>query len=144
MNPQTLETYLWLKNKGILGERQEEVYLAINDNPNLTDRELTQELDKEDPNYVRPRRRELSKIGLIEESSVRRCKLTGRSASTWRVADTNIEQVSINLSIEQSKRDSERELQKLRVKLDLANKLIERQNKQIRELEEKITTLNNY
>jgi hypothetical protein len=57
----------------------------------LTDAELTDwmfrqgELDRNDPNLVRPRRFELYKMGLMAPEPRRICRVTRKSAHPWRI-----------------------------------------------------------
>ena len=67
-----------------LGDRQKVVLILIRKNPDCTDRELTNLLGSFDSNFVRPRRNELVKLGLIEESGKKKCSMSGRLAITWR------------------------------------------------------------
>lgn len=84
MQSNSLETYKWLKQEGILGDRQNEVFQLILNNPNKTDRELLELSDQEDSNYIRPRRRELVRLGIIETSGDRLCSVTHRKSALWR------------------------------------------------------------
>ena len=68
---------------GLLGEREAIVYRAICQNPNKTDQELMQLLGQSDPNYVRPRRKELLDLELIEDAGTRECSVTGMTAHIW-------------------------------------------------------------
>jgi predicted HTH transcriptional regulator len=69
--------------KATLGERQRVVYGAIKLNPDCTDYEIAEFLGSTDPNTVRPRRKELYDKGMIYETGVRECKVTGHKATTW-------------------------------------------------------------
>lgn len=48
-----------------------------------TDFEVTRFAGRSDPNYFRPRRNELVKVGVIREAGKRRCSITGKTALTW-------------------------------------------------------------
>lgn len=52
----------------------------------MTDYELAEQMGFRDPNHVRPRRRELVRKGLVEEAGRRICRVTGKTALTWRVS----------------------------------------------------------
>ncbi|MBS3107002.1 hypothetical protein J4419_05060 [Candidatus Woesearchaeota archaeon] len=52
----------------------------------LTDQEIAQGLGFHDPNKVRPRRNELAKERKVVEAGTRRCKVSGHTATLWRVA----------------------------------------------------------
>lgn len=57
-----------------------------------TDRELLSylfkegTLSREDPNLIRPRRNELCNENLVIFSCRRKCSITGRNATAWKVA----------------------------------------------------------
>lgn len=82
----SLEAYEDIMKK--LGQRQKLVYDAIvklsKNGPYPTDREIAQELKAQDPNFVRPRRYELMKMGYIVEQEKRKCHITGKKALTWK------------------------------------------------------------
>jgi len=80
----SLLSYINLVETGELGLRQNIVYDAIKSNPDLTDSELTKVLGFNDPNKVRPRRKELCSAGLILCSGKRKCSITKRLCMTWR------------------------------------------------------------
>jgi hypothetical protein len=79
----SLEAFMDVKKN--LSERQEAVYDAIVMYPDSTDQELTRFMGYWDPNKVRPRRRELVKAGLVYNSGVKWCPITGKKALVWRV-----------------------------------------------------------
>lgn len=68
-----------------LSDRRRAVYELIRRNPGRTDRELSREAGYADPNQLRPRRTELLDMGLIREAGKRRCEVTGKTATTWRI-----------------------------------------------------------
>ncbi len=69
----------------LLGKRQNEIFKAIKTLGCPTDWEVTKYLHKMDPNYVRPRRKELLDMGLITECEKRICSITKRTVWSWRV-----------------------------------------------------------
>jgi hypothetical protein len=79
----SLEAYLELKAS--LGKRQKIVYDVFLRLRKATDREVADYLGKDDPNYVRPRRFELVRAGLLKENPKRTCKVTGKTAIEWRL-----------------------------------------------------------
>ena len=81
----SIETYHDLVNKGIVGERQAKVYDFITKNPNLSDVEISQGLGYKDPNKIRPRRKELLDIGLIESNGKKVCTYTERTVYCWHI-----------------------------------------------------------
>lgn len=68
-----------------LGARQRFVLDLIESFPDCTDRELAMKAGFTDPNSIRPRRSELFHKGLVAESGKRRCRVTGKLSTTWRV-----------------------------------------------------------
>jgi len=68
-----------------LGDRQMRVFRAIKEIGPVSDREVCRYLGFVDPNIVRPRRRELVKLGLVSEDIKRECKITRRQVITWKV-----------------------------------------------------------
>lgn len=77
-----------------LGSRQQRVLALVTYYPDSTARELTDHLGRIyyagagiDPNMVKPRLTELEHVGYVRKSGTRRCRVTGRTAHTWRVRD---------------------------------------------------------
>lgn len=69
-----------------MGERQLEVYEAIEELGEPTDYEIARLLFKLDPNYVRPRRYELvNKLKMVGFAGKRKCTVTNKMAMTWRI-----------------------------------------------------------
>jgi len=73
-----------------LGTRQLEVYKAISRlcdiQKDCTDYEVAKFLNKQDPNYVRPRRYELvNKYKMVGYKRKRKCNVTGKIALAWGV-----------------------------------------------------------
>lgn len=83
----SIKTYYQIKEEGLIGDRQIEVYELLMKMPNLTDREITIHLHQQDPNYARPRRKELLDMGLIESSGKRKCSITHRIVYQWRILE---------------------------------------------------------
>jgi hypothetical protein len=83
MEENSLRAYKELKDSGLLSSRQIAVYHTILEHPNSTDREIAEWLEEEDSNYVRPRRRELVKLGIIEKSGNKICSISYKTAGTW-------------------------------------------------------------
>ena len=52
-----------------------------------TDQEVSRFAGHSDPNYFRPRRNELVKMGLVVKAEPRVCSVTGKTALTWRLVD---------------------------------------------------------
>lgn len=77
-------SYRQIVAEGILGVRQKMVYEKLRDLDEATDYEIALSLEKKDPNFVRPRRKELVDFGLVEEYQKRKCSVTGRLAIAWR------------------------------------------------------------
>jgi len=92
MNKQVRDTSIEAYNtlsSFLLGERQRKVYEAIKELNEHgiypTDREIQQHLGWQEPNMVRPRRKELEDMGLIIAVGKRKCTVTGKKAYTWMV-----------------------------------------------------------
>lgn len=83
----SIKTYNEIIAEGLLGDRQVEVYQLLEQRPDMTDMEITKALGQEDPNYARPRRKELLDMGLIESSGKRRCSITHREVYQWRIIE---------------------------------------------------------
>ena len=76
-----------------IGSRHKEIIGVLkNSSESLTDTEIARVLGKLDPNYVRPRRRELSLMGAIHKSDKRKCSITKKNCLTWRI-DSSIGKV---------------------------------------------------
>ena len=76
-----------LKNN--LGIMQQIVFRTIINHPYSTDRELCVFLGVNDPNVVRPRRKELLDLGLINDYGVRKCTVTTKKAHMWDINPLN-------------------------------------------------------
>lgn len=48
-----------------------------------TDLEVSRFAGKSDPNYFRPRRNELVKLGFVQKAGQRVCSVSGKTAMTW-------------------------------------------------------------
>lgn len=81
MRQTSIESYHSIR---CLGQQQKLVLWYIRNFPDHTDRELTKLIGYADPNKVRPRRKELLDAGLIRESGVKTCSVSGKKALTWR------------------------------------------------------------
>jgi hypothetical protein len=77
-----------------LSERQNKVFFVVLQlgGQGITDREIARQIGAEDPNFVRPRRFELVKAGILEPGMKRKCNVTGKTSITWKVARKNQEQ----------------------------------------------------
>lgn len=80
-------SYYDLKDKGLLTKRCEEVYEWLKDNPDSSDHDIRRGLGYDDPNKVRPRRKDLFDMGLIYESGKKVDLDTYKSNITWSVND---------------------------------------------------------
>ena len=73
------------------------VFEAIKENTKknmpMTDYELSIHLGFENPNKIRPRRKELEKDGLVEEAEKRLCSISKKKAITWKTVSTLDEQI---------------------------------------------------
>ena len=75
----------WVELQPALGKRQDEVYFALQTLGIATDWEITKALGRNDPNYVRPRRKELYDLGLIRAVGKRPCTITKRTVLVWEI-----------------------------------------------------------
>ncbi len=80
----SLTAYYKLKQKELNGIPKQ-IVQCLKQHPNSTDYELTRRLGYHDPNKVRPRRRNLVKEKIIEQSGKRPCQITNEIATTWKL-----------------------------------------------------------
>jgi len=83
MRQTSLQVYAELQPE--LGERQRIVYDAFRRFGPATDMEIVKILGVSDSNFIRPRRNELFKAGLIKEFPKRKDRVTNRLAIVWGV-----------------------------------------------------------
>lgn len=131
-------SFIYLKDKGLIGQRQLEVLETISKHPNSTDREITDLLGRKDPNYVRPRRKELYDLGIIECSGVRECIITDKQAETWKVRDYTIDEVLKNKEITKLRESDKKSIRELRLILESRNRQIEELQDECFRLERKL------
>jgi len=81
----SVKTYYELVDEGFVSDRCQLVYNYLKLNPNLTDTELAHGLDFDDPNAVRPRRKDLLDARLVADTGKRVCTITGRTCYQWAV-----------------------------------------------------------
>jgi hypothetical protein len=80
----SIETYHQIREEGLLGKDQDKVYKYIRANPDSTDREIADHFQCI-PNQIRPRRKELVNMNLVQMHAKRVCSITGRTAYSWRI-----------------------------------------------------------
>lgn len=85
MRDTSLQAYMEIQALGLVNTNRERVLRAVAENPDSTDRELALILGEEDPNRVRPRRKELFDLKLVIEAGKKVCSVSGREAYTWRI-----------------------------------------------------------
>jgi hypothetical protein len=83
--PTSIVTYHQIIEEGLVSHRQSEVLKAIHDSGPATDSMLTTILGFRDPNMVRPRRKELLDMGIIEKAKIDLDPMTARTVLWWRV-----------------------------------------------------------
>lgn len=67
-----------------LSSRYKEYFEALREiGSPATDLEVSRHAGHSDPNYFRPRRNELVKLGLIIECEKRQCSVSGKTSLTW-------------------------------------------------------------
>lgn len=76
----SLQSYRELRPE--LGDRQLVVLRLISKFPECTDLELASKISK-DANFIRPRRNELVKLGLVVSKGKRKCKVSERTSYVW-------------------------------------------------------------
>ncbi len=81
----SIKTYHEIISEGIVGKRQEQVMIALRQIAPATDRMITNYLKVGDPNIVRPRRKDLVDMGIVEEVFVDKCKISGRTSIYWNI-----------------------------------------------------------
>ncbi len=75
--------YKELVELGKINERCQQVYSYISKHPSETDTEIARGLGFDDPNKVRPRRKDLYDMGLVVECELRKCSVTNKLCHTW-------------------------------------------------------------
>ncbi len=84
---QTTSIEAYRENLAHLGDRQRQVLDAMHRyGKPVTNKELSRMVGLE-INSVTPRIFELRSFGLVEEAGIRPCKISGRKAIAWKVAD---------------------------------------------------------
>lgn len=100
----SLEAIRTLRERKIIGERQEAVLNTIYKIYPCTDSEVMQYLDYHDRNMVSPRRNELMKKGLIHKVGERICRVTGYNAEVWQPQEETIHKILVNKQLPQNQR----------------------------------------
>gem|GEM_PF-3465606 len=86
MRDTSLLSYLDIVNApNFISEAQKNIFRAIHDLVEGTDQEIKVHLGFNDPNKVRPRRKELLDLGLIVDCGTRLCGVTGRTVHSWAI-----------------------------------------------------------
>ena len=84
MQQTSLQSYIQLRDEGVLGKRQHDVYVCISANPNgITDRKIAEAL-RLPINCVTARRNELAKQGFIAQDGCEHDEITNRMVMKWR------------------------------------------------------------
>jgi len=107
----SIVTYYELKDEGYISERADLVYKTILENPDSTDREISELLGFEDPNNIRPRRRELAEMKLISENGKRTCSISKRTSLIWK-ANKETDWHYIRIFKEPKKRETNKEYER--------------------------------
>ena len=77
-------------NQKFRQETKQEIIKLLQTNPNMTDREISNILNYQDPNKVRPRRNELVKMGIVEEDTKRVCLVGNKLSIAWRLNNNKL------------------------------------------------------
>lgn len=88
MRETSIEAYHRLKEENKLGERQSLIFAAIRQKETASDHDIADYLGFSDMNQVRPRRKELLDLGLIEQAGSKLQEQTGMRNTTWRIKHT--------------------------------------------------------
>lgn len=84
----SIEAYNEIKEEGLVGRLQFEVYSKLFDHGPMTQGELSEyHLQGYAKQGLTPRFAELAKMGIIAAYSERPCKVTGRTCLVWDVTD---------------------------------------------------------
>lgn len=82
------ESYKELVETDKLSERHQEYIDVLSSlSEPSTDQEVTRAANHIDPNYFRPRRKELFDLGMVMRGQKRRCKITNKKVYTWYLRD---------------------------------------------------------
>lgn len=84
------ESFQQLLESGKLPEAQAKILRAVVGGPDRTSGEICAALELHNVNAWRARFTELQSRGLIVESGTRKCKISGRSALTWRYTERTV------------------------------------------------------
>ena len=99
MRETSILTYEDLKEQGKISKGQEEVIYALEHLEQATDTEITDFLGYNDPNHIRPRRKELFDMGVVIENSKRICKKTDRLCYVWSLNTGDINKAEVFKSL---------------------------------------------
>ncbi len=83
MRSTSLKAYEELKDSGQISERHLIILNVLYQSGGYTDWEIARKLGKTDPNYCRPRRKELFDLHLVQDFGKRTCSVTGKTAHVW-------------------------------------------------------------
>ena len=72
-------------NQKFRQQTKRDIIRLLQKQPNMTDRELANALQYEDPNKVRPRRNELTKKEIVIEDTRRPCVIGQRQSIAWKL-----------------------------------------------------------
>ena len=81
----SLQSYRQLKSCDELGRRQRLVFDGLKMYPGISALELSRKLGRLDPNFVRPRIKELADLGLVVCVGKRVCSISKRLVMVWGV-----------------------------------------------------------
>lgn len=79
----SLASYVEEKKSGRLSEREQWILEWMDMVGPCTDRELAKHMGFNDPNMIRPRRKELVDKGLVVEAGKRKCGVSGKTSIVW-------------------------------------------------------------
>ena len=82
----------WLNVQEKLGRRQREVLIALHHLKEATNMEIANYLGWS-INRVTPRVLELREMGLVTQSKIRKCRITGNNARAWKLTIEGVNRV---------------------------------------------------
>ena len=87
-----MRQYFALRKGNYLSKKHGTALRLIIDNPCLTDRELAKILG-DNIDLFRKKRRNLLRMGLIQRSGTRVCKISGERSATWNLRSLNLQDI---------------------------------------------------
>lgn len=77
-------------NQKFRQETKRDIIRLLQQQPNMTDREMTNALGYDDPNKIRPRRNELAKREIVIEDTKRPCVIGHKQSIAWKLNEEKL------------------------------------------------------